>query len=201
MDKFLNRMYDIFAFALPGMSAIGSFLLFRHNDQFLFQFIIRKYSIDNTWFILILTFLGYITGYLMTPYTRKFLLSRFGIWVENKLKFEQINNSDHFRKMLLSTELSDEFVLIREKTPRTSEYIEFWDMHTNFSINMAFAVLIGFLSNIISCISNKCLTNYSWLLFIILPVAFILLIRNSLHYAKWWVNDIDATLKFLKNQK
>lgn len=195
MDKILNRMYDIFAFALPGMSILASLLIFRYNGQFLFQFLIEKYDLDGTWFVLITTFLGYIIGYLITPFTRKYILIKHGIRMNQVFHLEGIGNYKHFKSRLLSNDLSGDFVRIREKTPRTSEYIEFWDMHTNFSSNMALAMLTGFISVITHCIVNGC-SCIPVVLLMILPLAFILFIRNALHYANWWVNDIDAALNY-----
>lgn len=196
MDKFLNRMYDIFAFALPGMSILASVLNLRCYDKFLFQFLIEKYKFDTTWFALLTAFLGYIIGYLITPYTRRFLLIRFGIWFNKIFKLEKIPNYQHFISMFARTNLSEVFVRIREKTPRTSEYIEFWDMHTIFSSNMALAMITGFISIIHNCIVVGCVSKFAFLLLVALLVAFVLFIRNALHYANWWVNDIDAALNY-----
>lgn len=196
MDKILNRMYDIFAFALPGMSILASVLIFRHNGQFLFQVLLEKYDLNSTWFALVITFLGYITGYLLTPFSRKWILIKLGIGLNHVFHLEKVNNEKLFKLRLQTTDLSEDFVRIREKTTRTSEYIEFWDMHINFSSNMAFAMITGLLSVIIYSIINSCFTMYSIILIIIFPLAFILFIRNALHYANWWVNDIDAALKY-----
>ena len=196
MDKFLNRMYDIFAFALPGMSILASVFFFWYNDQFLFQFLIEKYNFDTTWVALLTAFLGYIIGYLITPYTRRFLLIRFGIWLNKIFELEKIPNYQHFISMFVRTNLSEVFVRIREKTPRTSEYIEFWDMHTNFSSNMALAMIAGIVTILHKLIVVGCISKLTLILLAALLIAFVLFIRNALHYANWWVNDIDAALNY-----
>lgn len=227
MDKFINLMYDFFAFAFPGACIIVSILLLRIDDKFLYhQF--PDVLVSYTWHtFLVFTLLGYIMGYVIRPVARYLLLINLSVFLFSYLQMHcnnlynkfclSRNKGEAWKKFestkkkhkklvenLKHTNLSNSFIKIRELTPRSSQYIEFWDMHITMAHNLAFACLV-FLAVQLTNYFYYCYffisDTFMIILFITIGLFFFILLRISLKFANWWSNDLDAALWFISQNK
>lgn len=223
MDKFINLMYDFFAFAFPGACIIVSISLLRIDNTFIYSElpdVLTSYSWHT---FLVFTLLGYIMGYVIRPVARCLLLINLSVFLSSyppihfKYMFykkkEGANEKleiakKRYKKLvekLNSTNLSNSFIKIRELTPRSSQYIEFWDMHITMSHNLAFACLVFLVVQLINYYYYYCYffisDTFMITLFITIGLFFFILLSISLKFAIWWSNDIDAAVWFISQNK
>ena len=222
-------MYDFFAFALPGSCVIISFFLLFINNSFIYHSAVPldlKESLPH--FFIVLAITGYIVGYTITPLGRAILKQFLNLKIDSSKKFEKKSLSiDKLQKQIyfklakqriFSISLSKFFIHMRESTRTSSQYIEFWDMHSKMSSNFFIASLVfliiqninhflipedynscsAFDDFLISLFLNPC-----WIMIssIILLLILWSLMETSVRYAIWWSEDIDEASKFCKENK
>ena len=96
---------------------------------------------------------------------------------------------------------SYKFTRVREFTPRNAQFIEFWDMHSKMSYNLAFACIIFMgvlLFNWLSIPAYQSIPDLQLVIFIATFISFLVLLYKSLHYSFWWSRDLDESLKLTK---
>lgn len=201
MDKFLNVMYDFFAFAFPGTCAIGSVMLLKQGDKFLYDQVRGLISEDFGYLLLVLVFAGYLVGYIVRPFARSFLLINITIPLFGKfLRKDEMENYDDLLKDLKGKEKSYDYLKIRELLPKAAQYIEFWDMHITMSHNLAFASAVFVFVQGINMINGSS-PLVSLILVAIGLIAFFALLRISFNYSKWWSDDLESAKTFIKENK
>lgn len=215
MDKFFNLMYDFFAFAFPGACIIGSLLILKLDSGNLYGQVPISIKQDLWFFSVVLSLVGYIVGYVVNPVARYLLLQKIGfnlylrLWpkIFYKSTSEEVSKSrenyNALNVFINSDNLSEEFVRIREYSPRNAQYIEFWDMHVKMSLNLAFACIV-FLIIIMYNIDKSDIGNkWYFILFVSIStlVAFFSLIGTAVRYSNWWMHDIKETNKLIKKKK
>ncbi len=219
MDKFLNLMYDFFAFAFPGACILGSLLLVEFGSLSLFERIPGAFTQGLWQCFLFFSFSGYVIGYVLNPLARVLLLRKLGLNIykgflngrdsgkNDKANIEpgSLKNNRYLimKKYLNSNDLSSKFVLIREYSPRNAQYIEFWDMHVSMSLNLAIASLVF----LMVFLYNKSMSGICDELELVIPVTVILLvvfftfIWLAVKYSVWWVSDVITTYKLVNNKR
>jgi len=231
MEKFFNLMYDFFAFAFPGACIIGSVLLlgidqalpnqqintFTYfllgaNKVFLFNQLPRILTSNFSHFLLALAFAGYIIGYTIKPIARYILLIHFSTFIFGRFfpflricRFKKLKYNKKYiklKKQLMISNRSKEFIKIRELAPRIAQYIEFWDMHITMSHNLAFACLVFMFVQGTNLLKSQVISLWPMIyLFIALLIAFFTLLKISLSFSFWWINDIKDACKFIDENK
>lgn len=203
MDKILNRMYDIFAFALPGMSIIAIILMSKSGGELLYKQLPDPLKNHETIFLLMIAFGGYLIGYLLMPLSKmllKCILKSYSKFMFHKIfRFEQKEIAGLLAE-LNQTTLSHKFVKIREKAANSAQYIEFWDMHMYFSINMCVAVLTFIVVWVLNFKEIDSLLFFISGLLISIG-SFLALLYNAIHYGIWWKNDIEEALKYIAKEE
>jgi len=217
MGNLLSRIYDFFAFALPGACLIIAVLLFPSDQKNLILDHLPWDEFGISYKLIILGFAGYLAGYIITPLTRLLLLRGFAVKLSCCLELGAIHfykrsknkNFKENRKIKIKKQYSrliiylsrrnhsKTFVKIRQDAKESAQYIEFWDMHVSMSVNLAFASLILLILQVI----NWC--SYEVPVFTFCPaslvltgiISFFLLLANAIKYSFWWMFDIEAASK------
>lgn len=228
MNKFIELIYDFFAFAFPGASILLSLSFIYDGNNYLYENFLEKIDLRGWHLFLALCLGGYLVGYIIRPIAKYLLLTNLSIliygrlwpWVKYQIKKktddsekkrsaennfnEEKKIHEKLKEQLLNKNQSNKFTSIRELSPNNAQYIQFWDMHSCMSHNLAFAVLVLSLVQIFNCISYRifsCNDNYQIFIFIVLFFAFFILLYLSLFYSFWWKNDIDASTKFISDKE
>lgn len=229
MNKFIELMYDFFAFALPGACIIISLSFIYDGQNLMYENFLENIDLRGWHLFLTLCLGGYLVGYIMRPVARFLLLINLSILIFGffwpKVKYQikkKTNKSDEktkslnkefnkeknrhkkLRTQLLKKNQSNEFTPIRELCPKNAQFIQFWDMHSCMSHNLAFAILVFTLVQIYNQIFYHCFSftnNYKIVIFISLFFSFLILLKLSLFYSFWWLNDIKASSEFISKKE
>jgi hypothetical protein len=203
MEKFFSSLYDFFAFSLPGVCIIASVLLIRIDGEALYCQILGLFSGNWSIISVFMIVAGYIAGYIVRPVARSLLLMKLSVFLDKRVyacfkRKESITGRDYVKllKDLRSTNLSKDFVRIRELAPNSARYIEFWDMHMTMSHNLAFACIVFIICQIWNLLS-KSYCQGAWIWIAAAGLAFFILIKTSLHYGFWWHNDKVEAVRFI----
>lgn len=153
---------------------------------------------------------GYIVGYVITPIARQLLLLfiatyLFGLFLpwctykfskKNAVTEEnwEFKKKQHgaFVSRLKEKKQSLKFTRIRELAPRNAQYIEFWDMHSKMSHNLAFACII-FMGVLLS--NWSLFGDLQMVIFLIAFISFLVLLYLSFDYSLWWSKDLGESFK------
>jgi hypothetical protein len=215
-------MYDFFAFSFPGTCIIISILFIYDDGEWVYQQLPEFINFNSWHSHLALALLGYIVGYIIRPIARYFLLINLAIFfwgylwptikylitffLNNPKKkwINEVRKHQKLRRCLLKKNYSDSFVKIRELTEKNALFIEFWDMHISMSHNLAFAIIVFTVVQIVNyyTFSYQLFTNnFTIVLIVITIIVFFTLLHLSIFYAFWWMNDIDASTKFISDKE
>jgi hypothetical protein len=209
MGNLLNRIYDFFAFSLPGACLIIAVLIFPYNQDLLIYHKLPWTGIGVLNKLLIIALAGYLVGYIITPLSRHLILRHiaipfcrcFTLITKHKLddnKKEEIR--DEYKELisyLFHKNLSHKFVKIRNKRIESAHYIEFWDMHITMASNLALASVILVILQLINwtCLHKPVFIICPWAFVIAGVLAFFLLLNIAVKYSRWWVQDIQEAAK------
>lgn len=205
MEKFLNLMYDFFAFSLPGLFIIGFYYIpikiLQEPSTFL-----KYFDEFNFPTLLIIAVLGYVIGYIITPITRFFLLICIAyivklLWIKlkaffssRKTKGNEITKFMNKFRFIWQDKRGDEFAKIRKDRPLCFQYIQFWSMHMTMAHNLAGAFILGLVMDWNNG-SNGIICCEPIVGFVIFVVPALLLIILSYKFSDWWYSEISADLK------
>jgi len=209
MGNLLNRIYDFFAFSLPGACLIIAVLLFPYDKDYLIYYKLPWNDIGILNKLLIIALAGYVVGYIITPLARYIILRKIAVPLftfctprkcKNKEYVEPVDFEKDYKKLkmyLASPKLSEHFVKIRKDASECTQYIEFWDMHISMASNMALAAIVLVILQLINIFTLKSMVFIIHPLILILTglIAFVLLMKIALKYSFWWMNDIEEASK------
>ena len=126
MNDLVKLTYDVFGHVIPGMIIFFSLSLF-YAPQDLISWLDTKAAIvaDKGSVIIIIS---YIIGFAINPFG-KYIYQNLGkkLWPKKeKYKVEKREKHNVLMKVKYNVEMgvSDNFILIREKSPKNFEYIE-----------------------------------------------------------------------------
>ncbi len=187
MQDLIKYAFDFFAHVLPGLvillalSLINSEIETLENIQNAFT---AKRSTGETTIIVIV---AYAVGFAIYPFGRwLYRTVGFKIWGKNVK-----NKVDMF--------LSDKYVLIREKSEINFQYIESWNIYCAMSHNFAMAALVFFGISVYKAIA---VSTDKWIWAVIalssLFMFFVFLYR-AVKFYHWARHDLNATVKYIKN--
>lgn len=210
MNNLLNKIYDFFAFSLPGACVIIVVLLFPPYGKTIYQSL--PWTGEGLLYeLLILAIAGYLIGYIITPLTRFLILKKTAVpltekyygWIKRGKKAKQtaipiITELNELKGFLKINNHSEDFVKVRENAPLSSQYIEYWDMHTTMASNLAFASALMVVFQFINLVKDNesvfAIKPGWWILMGI--SAFFLLLNITIKYSRWWMSDIRAASKW-----
>lgn len=215
MDKFTNLMYDFFSFSFPGVCilVVLSFTI-PNAPEYIYSVFFPEpiqFVNQNIWhYCLLLALAGYIVGYISKPIGRFLILCCLSLtkrYLSLRCKFsgnEKLKRRKEYYNELLTKYKDDnfsmDFIQIRELTPKSAQYIEFWDMHLTMSFNLLIAFLIFIITQFFGIVQDRYKIVELW--FLIIPIiASLLLLHLSLKYLNWWYNDVMAAKKFKRTRK
>ncbi len=213
MNKFFNLMYDFFSFALPGSCIVLSVLFLPVADDFIASEL-KPLLTSYTWpAFLIIILGGYIVGYVITPIARYFLLikistflfgrfqhcciyflSKKNIKLKAKMERKKRNHKSLVNDLMRKNQ-SYKFARIRELAPKNAQYIEFWDMHSKMSHNLAFACIVFV---VVLSLNSKLFMDLNIIIICIAAASFFVLLYISYHYSVWWKDDKDNAYELTK---
>lgn len=210
MNNLLNKIYDFFAFSLPGACVIIVVLLFQPYGRTIYQSL--PWTGEGLLYeLLVLAIAGYLVGYIITPLTRFLILEKTAVpltekyygWMKRGKKAKQtatpiITELNELKGFLKIKNHSEDFVKVRENAPLTSQYIEYWDMHTTMASNLAFASALMVVFQFINLVKDNepvfAIKPGWWILVGI--SAFFLLLNIAIKYCLWWMSDIRSASKW-----
>lgn len=188
MEKFFHSTFDFFTHALPGILILGSFFLLDDNLDSLDDFVEKANQIRIGGAILILL-VGYVMGFACYPIGR-FLYKKLG---EIAVKRQQFYRP---------SELANDYVLVREKSPVNFKYIETWNMFCAMSHNLACWALITLILSLYRFIfSNNNYKIYWGAFSVLMVILFAILIYRAYKFSEWAKADMNATCEKIRNKE
>lgn len=186
MQKLSFSAFDFFSYAFPGVCILGTMFLLDPSIHSASDILAKADEIGIGGGIL-LTIVGYLTGFAISPLGRWLYKSLgFRIWYHG---FENVEGLS----------VSEKYTLLREYTQENFKYVETWNVLCAMSHNLAFASLLAFVSGIIRMIAFPGIgapiapvtVGLSFLLFW-------LFLHRAVVFYRWAAIDINSAVKILK---
>lgn len=211
MNDLVKLTYDVFGHVIPGMIVFFSLsLLFAPPD--LIPWLDKEAAIEADKGSVIII-ISYIIGFAINPFG-KYVYQNLGrkLWPK-KEKEKKEKGTKHKELMKASYNVnfgvSDNFILIREKSPKNFEYIERWFTYCAMAHNLAIGSLVLALVSVIKIITiildMGAYYNYLniWLSILIFSVfLFFILLYRAVIFSIWGADDLHAAVsRCLKEEK
>ena len=203
MNDLVKLTYDVFGHVIPGMIIFFSLSLL-YAPQDLIPWLDAKAAIEADKGSVIII-ISYIIGFAMNPFG-KYVYINLGkkLWPKKekeKKKKKEKHNLDMKIKYNVEMGVSDNFILIREKSPKNFEYIERWFTYCAMAHNLAIGSLVLALvsvSKIITIILKwsdfYCYLNI-WLPILLFSIfLFFVLLNRAVIFSIWGADDLYATV-------
>ncbi len=206
MNDLVKLTYDVFSHVIPGMVIFFSLTLLyapiAPDELFTWLGTNAKIEAGDGSVIIIVS---YIIGFAVNPFG-KYVYQNLGkiLWPKKekeKKEKKAKHNLDMKEKYNVKMGVSDNFILIREKSPKNFEYIERWFTYCAMAHNLAMASLVLALvsvSKIFKIILNW--TSFHGYLNIWLPIflfsvfLFFVLLNRAVIFSIWGTDDLYATV-------
>ncbi|MEP0132102.1 MAG: hypothetical protein ABJJ25_03690 [Eudoraea sp.] len=203
MNDLVKLTYDVFGHVIPGMIIFFSLYLF-YAPPDLMPWLDTKAAIvaDKGSVIIIIS---YIIGFAINPFG-KYVYQNLGkkLWPKKekeKKKKKEKHNLDMKVKYNVEMGVSDNFILIREKSPKNFEYIERWFTYCAMAHNLAIGSLVLALVSVFQIITIiiewkdfYCYLNI-WLPILLFSIfLFFVLLNRAVIFSIWGTDDLYATV-------
>lgn len=206
MNNLVKLTYDFFGHVIPGMIVFFSLSLLyapiAPDELFTWLGTNAKIEAGDGSVIIIIS---YIIGFAMNPFG-KYVYINLGkkLWPKKeKYKVEKREKHNVLMKEKYKVEMgvSDNFILIREKSPTNFEYIERWFTYCAMAHNLAIGSLVLALVSVFKIITIiiewrdfYCYLNI-WLPILLFSIfLFFVLLYRAVIFSIWGADDLYATV-------
>jgi len=203
MNDLVKLTYDVFGHVIPGMIIFFSLsLLYAPQDLISWLDANAAIEADKGSVIIIIS---YIIGFAINPFG-KYVYQNLGkkLWPKKekeKKKKKEKHNLDMKVKYNVEMGVSDNFILIREKSPKNFEYIERWFTYCAMAHNLAIGSLVLALVSVFQIITIiiewkdfYCYLNI-WLPILLFSIfLFFVLLNRAVIFSIWGTDDLYATV-------
>ena len=203
MNDLVKLTYDVFGHVIPGMIIFFSLSLL-YAPQDLIPWLDAKAAIEADKGSVIII-ISYIIGFAINPFG-KYVYINLGkkLWPK-KEKYKVVKREKHNllmkEKYKVEMGVSDNFILIREKSPKNFEYIERWFTYCAMAHNLAIGSLVLALVSVFKII--KIILKWSdfycylniWLPILLFSIfLFFVLLNRAVIFSIWGADDLYATV-------
>lgn len=193
MDKIKLRTFDIFRYVAPGVLLIYFHTLVYTGENSITEPFTKYYANLNFASAILLVLCSYIIGLTIDQIGRSFV----GLMIKIK-KIDRLFNGDV--KTDKSTTLAEKYAYLREYGQASYQQIQLWNSLKGMCQNISIDFLVLFIISI-SKICERTNTNY-WTTIAILSLIIIsLLIHKAIIYERWSIQDVEASIKVIKEHK
>lgn len=186
MNKFLSSSFDFFTYALPGSFIVVAFFILDPRLVSMGDYLAVAAGFKISAAVLIVV-IGYSVGFAITPLGRE-LYRRVGFRMFGR-KLPTTNGLN----------ISEKYVLIREYTPNNFRYVETWNFMCGMAHNFCIAAIIVALFSAFKCLFlQPAESNFWWLICILSVMLTPLFLFQSVKFALWAADDINASIELLR---